>query len=434
MINKVVSAIERYGMLNFTEKVTVALSGGADSVCLLSLLSELKDKYGYQLSAVHVNHMLRGEESDRDEAFAVNLCQKLAVPLTVRRIDINALAQEQDGSIELVARNARYEIFRELGDGGVVATAHTADDNLETVLYNTVRGSGLKGVCGIPPKRDIYIRPLLFCSRKEIEEYLQSRGLDFVTDSSNLTDDYTRNFIRHNAVPVLKKINPKAEQTVASMCAILREDEEFLFSTAKKIYALCLRENFLDAQLLRLQPVAIIKRVIALYLWEQSGIKTDALHLENCKKVLLNGGRTGLEKGVSALCRDERFFLSKEGDAKPDIEYKTEIIRKTLSKNEKVNNLFLKNTIDCDKINGSLVLRTRLPSDEIRLSGRNCTKSLKKLFNELKIAAELREIIPVAADNSGVVWIYGVGVSERVAVDENTTNTIEFAVSVINKS
>lgn len=430
MIDKITHALEKYEMLSFTEKVTVALSGGADSVCLLSVLSQLKKKYGYRLYAVHINHMLRGEESDRDEAFTVALCEKFSVPLTVRRIDIKALAKQQGGSIELVARNARYEVFREVGDGGVVATAHTADDNLETVLYNTVRGSGLRGICGIPPKRDIYIRPLIFCSRKEIEEYLAKSGLEFVVDSSNKSDDYTRNFLRHNAVPLLRQINPKAEQTVAAMCATLREDEEFLFSTAKKIYVLCLREKLLDAELLRLQPSAIIKRVIALYLWEEANLKIDSLHLENCKKILISGGKTGLSDGVSAVCEGERFFLVKGKEKVPTTKYETQTIRKTLSKGEKVNNLFLKNTIDYDKINGSLVVRTRLASDEIRLKGRNCTKSLKKLFNELKIPTELRDVIPVAADDIGVVWIYGIGVSERVAVDQNTTETIEFAVHV----
>ena len=214
MLKKIIATIEKYGMLNDVRKVTVALSGGADSVCLLSVLNELKDKYGYALSAVHVNHQLRGDESERDERFTVKLCEQFSVPITVERIDVKALSEEKKESIELVARNARYDLFKTVGDGGVVATAHTADDNLETVLYNTIRGSGLKGICGIPPKRDIFIRPLILTTRKAIEEYCALKNIKYVTDSTNLEDCYTRNKIRHNVIPVLKEINPNVSGTV----------------------------------------------------------------------------------------------------------------------------------------------------------------------------------------------------------------------------
>ncbi len=434
MLSKVIRAIDKYGMLEFTENVTVALSGGADSVCLLYILCELKEKYRINLSAVHVNHMLRGAESHRDENFVKKLCKQLDIPLTVRRVDVKSIAQSRGESIELAARNVRYSIFKEVAQG-VVATAHSADDNLETVLYNITRGAGLRGVCGIPPKRDIFVRPLIFCSRAEIERYLNDKELTFVTDSSNLTDDYTRNFLRHNAVPLLKSINPNVGQTVAAMCANLREDEEFLFSTAKKIYTLCNRETYLDAELLALQPSAVIKRVIALYLEERFNTNADSLHLESCKKILLSGGRTSLSGNLSAVCQGERFFVVSESEKNiPHTEFTVETREICLENDTKINKLFLKNAIDCGKIIGSLVVRTRMPADEIRLKGRNCTKLLKKLFNELKIPDDMREIIPVAADEMGVVWIYGIGVAERVCIDENTKTAKEFVVTVINKS
>ncbi len=425
MLNKVISAIEKYDMLKFTEKVTVALSGGADSVCLLYVLSELAEKYKITLSAIHINHMLRGEESDRDEAFVISLCEKKGIPLDVKRIDVMSIAEKTGESIELAARGARYQVFSQI-DGGLVATAHSADDNLETVIYNMTRGAGLKGVCGIPPKRDIYIRPLIFCTRQEIEDYLREKGATFVTDSTNLTDDYTRNFLRHNVVPALKTVNPSVNKTVAAMCASLREDEEFLNTSAKRIYALVRRENFLDAELLKIQPPSIIKRVIALYLEEEFGVKTDALHLENCKKILFSGGKNSMNGDITAICKNEQFcfYLNNTEVFKPCyfVEQKEIIIEKFTN----VNNLFLKNAIDCDKINGKLIVRTREPSDKIRLSGRGCTKSLKKLMNEIGMPEELRDIIPVAADESGVVWVYSVGVDERVAVNKNTNKAIEF--------
>ena len=430
MLNKVVKAIERYDMLKYTEALTVALSGGADSVCLLYVMKELADKYNLTLSAIHINHQLRGEESDRDEAFVRELCRKEEIPLTVKKIDVKALAEQSGESIELAAREARYKVFREL-DGTVIATAHSADDNLETVIYNMTRGSGLKGVCGIPPKRDIYIRPLIFCTRREIEEYLSQKGASFITDSSNLTDDYTRNFIRHNVVARLKSINPSVSDTVAVMTASLREDEEFLSATARKVYALVLRGEHLDTELLKIQPSAIIKRVIAIYLKDGFALGTDALHLEACKKIVLEGGWLSMNGNLTAVSKDGGFYFV-SNDAKPETNRYTVEQKELLMEDfANVNKLFLKNAVDCDKIKGELSVRTRQTFDKIRLRGRNCTKSLKKLMNEQKIPEKLRDVIPVAADELGVVWIYGIGVAERVEIDKNTKKAIEF---ITNKS
>ena len=424
MLRKVEKALNKYEMLKYENKVTVALSGGADSVCLLYLLKELSTKKGIILSAVHINHLLRGEESERDQAFVEELCKREGIPLKTERIEVAALAEQNGQSIELAARNARYKVFSETE--GLVATAHSADDNLETVIYNVTRGTGLKGASGIPPKRDNLIRPLCFCTRQEIEAYLKANGIAFVTDSSNLTDDYTRNFLRHNIVPKLKEINPSVPETVASMCAALREDEEFLNASAKRVYLLVLRQDFLDAKLLKIQPPSIIKRVIALYLEERFSLKTDSLHLENCKEILLSGGKTSMNGNMTAVGTAERFYFV-PNDAEPcKAEYTVTLKEVNLENFSNVNNLFLKNAVDYDKIDGSIVIRERRASDEIRLNGRGCTKSLKKLMNELKIPEELRNRLPVAADNSGVVWLYGIGVAERAAVNKNTKKAIEF--------
>ena len=433
MLNKVISAIEKYEMFKYNTDVTVALSGGADSVCLLHVLFSLKEKYSLTLSAIHVNHMLRGEESDRDEAFAKALCERFNIPITVKRADVNALAKETGESTELAARNIRYKLFKETASG-LVATAHTASDNLETVLFNMVRGSGLKGMTGIPPKREIFVRPLIFCTREDIENYLSEQGLNYVTDSTNLTDDYTRNFLRHTAVPALKKVNPSAEQRTAQMCRSLREDEEFLSEMAMKIYNLCLKNGCLDAELLGIQHPAIIKRVIAIYLFEQFGLTLDSLHIENCLKIASSSGKTGLWGGFSALCEKGRFFVLKDDEKEDEISFLVETEEINLKSEQKINNLLLKNAIDCGKINGSLTLRSRLPSDSIRLKGRNCTKTLKKLFSEKKIPLNMRDSLPVACDDSGVVWVYKLGVSERVAVDGNTEKAKLLKVKEINKT
>ncbi len=430
MINKVIRAIEKHQMLETEQNVTVALSGGADSVALLYALLELESKYSLKISAIHINHNLRGEESNADQLFTENLCKSLNIPLKVFSLNVSERAKELGESIELTARQMRYEILKQ-NSSGLVATAHSANDNLETVIFNMTRGTGIKGLCGIPPKRDIFIRPLIFCTRTEIEAYLNLKGATFVTDSTNLKCDYTRNHIRHNTLPTLKKINPSVEQTVTVMCENLREDNNFLSETAHKIRLLCQKDNTLSAELLSIQHPAIIKRVLAEFIFDTANLQLDALHLEKCKSVLLSGGRVGLPKGYTAQCNGKAFSLLKEQETTGQT-FVVEVKENILKNKTNFNSLFLNNAVDCDKISGSLIVRTRQPSDTVRLAGRNCTKTLKKLFCEHKIPNNLRKTWPVAADNSGVVWVYNIGVSERVVVNKNTTKAAEFIVKKIN--
>ena len=205
---KVKEAIEDYNMLPRAGHVCVAVSGGADSVSLLFVLLGL----GYEVRAVHVNHGLRGFESDMDEEFCRRICREAEVPLTVRQIDVAPYAKACGMSIEEAARKMRYDVL--LGecrlDGGgfmPLATAHTLSDSAETTLINFTRGTGLRGFCGVPPKRDGIIRPLIYVTRSEVEAYLSAIHQDYVTDSTNLCDEYTRNKIRHQIMPVLREIN-----------------------------------------------------------------------------------------------------------------------------------------------------------------------------------------------------------------------------------
>ena len=218
MVEQVKQTIAAYDMLRSGEPVLVALSGGADSVALLHALRAL----GYPVQAFHLNHCLRGAESDRDEAFCRALCVRLGVELTVERVDVAAAAREQGNGVEETARRMRYARLQDAAQGMKIATAHTADDNLETVLFHLVRGTGPKGLAGIPPVRGRIIRPMLRVERMQIEEYLASIGQDYVTDSTNADDAYTRNRIRHTVVPALREIQPSAAQAAARLGDLLR--------------------------------------------------------------------------------------------------------------------------------------------------------------------------------------------------------------------
>ncbi len=417
MLNKVLSAIEKYDMLSSSKKVTVALSGGADSVTLLYALLSLKEDLGIELSAAHLNHQLRGEESERDEAFVKALCKKLNVPLVCEKADINAESQKTGESTELCARRIRYAFFERVADGGLIATAHTASDSAETVLLNLSRGTALKGLTGIPAVRDIFIRPLIFVTREEIEGYCKDNGIEYVDDSTNFTDDYTRNKIRHNVIPVLKGINPSLENTISRTARYLSEDNDYLESVALDIYNNVKSEGGIKTEkLIKLHP-SISKRVIALYLGEQ-GIEAFSVNIEGVLSIL-SGGRVVMPNAVAL--KSEKGVLRVETNRK-SAEFSTSYRVVEKEKFKKINNLLLKNTLDYDKIEGEICLRTKMSGDKMRQQGRGVTKTLKKLCTENAVDLSLRDNLPVIADEKGVIWAYGFGVSDRVKTDASTKN------------
>ena len=262
MIESVKATVKRYNMFSSEKSVTVALSGGADSVALLFALLEIKNEFGLNVSAAHLNHCLRGEESDGDELYVRKLCDKLDVPLICDRADVLGFARDNNQSIELAARNVRYE-FLERVSNGLIATAHTADDNIETVLYNLSRGTGIDGGCGIPPVRGRIVRPLISATRADVEKYCELKGVNYRTDSTNLSDEYTRNRIRHGAVPVLKAVNTSAVKNVALFSERLRIDADYLIAEADRVYSEILLDGGLSVErLLELHP-AIFTRCLS---------------------------------------------------------------------------------------------------------------------------------------------------------------------------
>ena len=426
MLEKVLNAIERFSLINKGDTVTVALSGGADSVALLHALWSLRDKLSINVKAAHLNHGIRGAEADRDEAFVKWLCLKFDIPIVCETVDIPSLAKEKGQSLELCAREVRYEFLSRNAEG-LIATAHTASDNTETLLFNLTRGSGTKGLAGIPPKRDNFIRPLIFCSRYDVEKYCIDNSLSYVTDSTNLTDDYTRNKIRHKVVTTLKEINPSLEDAVVRATDILREDNEALeFFTNEALFKAISDDGLLCESVNNL-PTAVAKRVIIKYAQTvETELKLDYLHVNALCEICKNGGKISLPCGYYGEVKNGVLIINSENnDEKP--QFYAELV-----KVEKINNLLSINLIDCDKIIGSPIIRTRKEGDFIRLKNRGCTKTLNKLFTENKVDITIRDSIPVIADDKGVIWVYGMGVSQRCALNNNSTNVLEVRAGVID--
>lgn len=291
-------------MLSSGDEVVVALSGGADSVSLLHSLWKLREELRIKLYACHVNHGLRGEESDGDMRFCQELCTRLGVELFLLETDVRA-SQQKHESIEETARKVRYDFFAQVSEGRKLATAHNANDSAETVLLNMLRGTGLKGLCGIPPVRGNIIRPLIYCTRDEVERYCGDNSLGFVTDKTNLCDDYTRNKVRHSVLPELLKINSSFLDTAARMQKNLREDSDFLEAMAQDALTDAAVEGGHSAEKLAVLPKPVRSRAIRRILMN-GGIEPSSLRISMAEEIILNGS------GKINPCRN-RFVTVKKG-------------------------------------------------------------------------------------------------------------------------
>ena len=427
MEGKLLEAVEAFSLLDGVEDVTVALSGGADSMALLVALSNLRERLGINLYAAHFNHKIRGEEANRDEEFVKKQCEKMGISLFLGVEDVPKFAEENQISLELAARELRYKFLNRVCKG-VIATAHTASDNLETMLFNITRGTSSKGMCGIPPKRDNIVRPIILCTREEIENYCETMKIPYVTDSTNLCDEYSRNKLRLKVVPVLKELNSSVEKNSMRAARSLCEDNDFIDSVAKSNFDERYKNGKLNVVDLEKLHIALQKRIIKLYLLNIGVKDLDNLHLVSALKIALKGGKTQISDKFNLVCKEGFLCKLEEEPSVFSVEVSKENFKFT-ENNKKIHNLLLKNAIDCDKIVGELVLRNRVAGDEIRLKGRNCTKTLKKLFTEAKIPLCERDVWPVAADDSGILWIHNIGVAERCAVDEKTKSVFKFNVA-----
>ncbi len=290
--SKVLATVSEYAMLEKGAVVVAALSGGADSVSLVRALKSLEETLDIRVCACHLNHGLRGEESDSDERFCAELCEKLGIPLEKRRVEVGKLLRPHE-SVEQAARRIRYEFFEETlrkFGSSVLATAHTASDNAETVLFNLTRGTGISGLCGIPPIRGLgsgcrVVRPLLQCTRAEVEAYLTGLGQGFVTDKTNLSEDYSRNRIRLNVISELEKINPSLQPVIFRMTKILREDDDFLEELSDKALSDASSGRGWDAAALSRLPKPVKARAIRRIL-EQGGIEPSALRIRSAMELL----------------------------------------------------------------------------------------------------------------------------------------------------
>ena len=407
MLSKLPAFISRYGMISPGERVVCAVSGGADSMALLWAMYCLKEKLQIDLAAAHFNHGLRGAESDRDEKFVRDFCARYDIPFFCQKSNVMTGKK----GLEAAARDARYGYLQTLP--GKIATAHTANDNAETVLMHLVRGTGLKGLGAISPVKGNVIRPMLTVTRDEVLAFLEEYHIPFVTDSSNETDRFLRNRLRHNVVPLLIQENPRLAEDLSAMALLLREDEQELSILAQPVT---------DVEALQNMSAPRRSRCLMAFLKANSVPEPEREHIALLESLVFSqrpSARADFPGGVTVT----------RNYGKLEVLGCTQRIEPAALKCPGVTeipNLGLQ--IICKEITdgaadtvqpvGDLIVRSRQQGDCIRLPGG--TKSLKKLFIDRKIPASRRSQIPVVADDMGVLAVYGFGTNlDRAPVNGN---------------
>lgn len=409
MLNKVQNFMKRYAMLSPGDTLTCAVSGGADSMALLFAMYLLAPKMAVTLKAAHFNHGLRGEESDRDAAFVKDFCRRYDIPLFAAGANVQAGKK----GLEASAREARYAFLQTLP--GKIATAHTANDNAETVLMHIIRGTGLKGLGGIMPVNGNVIRPMLTVTREEVIAFLEEYHIPYITDSSNNTDQFLRNRLRHHVMPLLVAENPNLAENVSAMAIRLRQDEEALAEDVRN------KDIYCVSALREMKP-AIRSRALAKLL-EDGGVKEpEADHIALAEKVVLSqkpSAKADFQDGITLQRSYDTLSVCKRTEAPVTTELSCPgsvtfgDYRITANFGQNISSSAESFAV---KPKGKMIVRSRQSGDKIRLPGG--TKSLKKLYIDKKIPEHLRSRIPVIADDLGVLGAQGFGPNlERITRD-----------------
>ncbi len=434
IVCKVRRSMHRFHMLPDGGRIVVGFSGGADSMMLLHLLHQMK----IPLLAAHIHHGLRGAEADRDEQVVRRFCEKFAIELRTLHTDVQKRANQLGIGVEECGRRVRYDFFAQLAENGDrIATAHTLSDVCETVLFHLARGTGLKGLCGIPPVRGAVIRPLIAVTRGEVLDYCARYELPYVTDSTNLLPEYTRNRLRLRAVPVLKEVNPAFEQAVLRLTDQCREDEAYLQELAQQALLLAKIQGGYRTQAFLQMPLPVRSRAILLAIRQVKNVTPAYAQMEQVQKALAaKKGNVTITGNIFFCVEGDSVFIRTEKFNKTEWSFSAKLPKIQLPDGrnlrlcqEFVNNCenhmkFHKNLfsicVDYGTITENAVFRNRRAGDAFRPAGRGVTKSLKKLFNEAKIPLCVRDRIVILADGDRILWVEGFGPSEFAQVTEKT--------------
>lgn len=435
--------------LDESSSVLVALSGGADSTALLHMICKCAASHGFRVYAAHLNHSIRGAEADRDESFCNDLCKRLGVTFFSTKIDVPRLARETKKSVETAARDARYGFFEELmreHSIPLLVTAHNANDNLETMIFNLARGCGADGMCGIPPCRrfgdGMLARPILQMSKREILEYCRVNSLEFVIDSTNTDTDYTRNKIRAEIIPVLEQINPEVTRSASRLSASLRSDSLCLQSMTDWFLDELGEDCSIEVEKLCGAPDAITNRALISLFSEVSGGGTlEYAHIEDINRLCraaVPHSSIDLPRKTRARIENGRLYFEKSPEKRE--KYSSEFFMELREGNNIISDIdceiFIGNSqseiniyknstllyLDSAKINGAVFARSRCAGDTI-LAGKH-HKDVRKLISAAKIPLNLRTRLPILCDSDGILAVPLCATRDGAKASHNTNGAV----------
>jgi tRNA(Ile)-lysidine synthase len=459
MEKQVLNYMRRHQMTCPGQKVLAGVSGGADSVCLLLVLHALEEQLKIRLTAVYVEHGIRGAASVADGRFVEHLCGELGIPFVMKQVDARTAAEEARETLEEAARRLRYQVFHQTADAlGAerIAVAHHGEDCAETMLFHLARGTGLTGLTGIRPVREQIIRPLLCVSREEIEDYLAARHQTYVTDTTNSDLNYARNRIRHRVLPQLEQINSRAIDHMRRTAEHLIAVEDYLAGQIRGARRAAVSETehgvrISCRKLGELHPV-IRQELIHQLLGETAGSRKDITQRHIDGVLELAAGQTGrqislpyqmtarrtydaliLEKNPKpAVCREpaSAVTLGRCGDyLLPDGASCRVQCGSFAGDMKKIEEKAYTKWLDCDKIENSLQIRYRRPGDYLCVTESGGRKKLRDYFIDEKIPREKRDRILLLADGSHIIWVLGYRISTAYKVTEQTKTVLRIQVN-----
>lgn len=416
---KVRQYIDSEHLFSMNARVLVALSGGGDSVALLRILYAL----GYVCEAAHCNFHLRGEESDRDEVFVKRLCEKMGIPLHRIDFETERYAVENKISIEMAARELRYNWFAEIKKktkADVIAVAHHQDDSVETILLNLIRGTGLNGLLGIRPKNGSIVRPLLCLSRKEIIDYLQEMRQEYVTDSTNLQDEYTRNKIRLNLIPLMQEINPLVKEHMIDTSNYLNGIASIYIRGVEEGKIRVMDDGNIRITALLNEPAPETLLFEILYPLGFNSAQTKNI-LSALKQ---QAGKQFISKDGWRVIKDRKLLLIDKKEEKEDPPFKISKEEKEYTKDFVIPREKNIACLDADKLSGAIILRKWQIGDVFIPFGMKGKKKISDYLTDRKFSIQQKEQQWVLCCEDKIVWVVGERIDNRFKVDENTKRII----------
>ncbi len=449
MYQRVKDYVQRYHMLDEDDRVIAGVSGGADSICLLFMLLELSREFGFSVMAVHVHHGLRGNAADADAAYVETMCKKQGVELRTFYEDVGGYARRNGLTLEEAGRDVRREIFQKVlreENGTKIALAHHQNDNAETLLWNLCRGCSLKGLGGIAPVSEPWIRPLLCLKREEIESYLENRGISYCTDESNFTDDYTRNRLRSHVIPYLEEqVNRQAVFHMSETMESMRMVGEYVEQETKRYEGLCIQYEGLEDGVtkavlfeteFRQVPMALRGFVLHEMLCRVAGRRKDigSIHIKELEELLNRqvGRQLHLPYHMCARRSYAGIELSVMSDMissdtkteYPECPVEARVFDRTGDMVIFPENPYTK-WFDYDIIKNTVKIRHREPGDYITISKDGGTQKLKQYFINEKIPGSLRDGIWLVADGKHIMWIVGYRQNQKYQITGKTRRILE---------